>query len=214
MRQRRSSAVSAVKPKVSSHSFSIGTIELHFPMNLILASASPRRAELLTSAGIAFEVHPAEIDETPLPGESPEELVRRLSNLKAKAVASQYPGQTILAADTVVEHDGEILCKPATAENATEMLQALSGDVHEVMTGFTICFPDGKVETELVITEVEFRELSAEDIQLYVESGEPMDKAGAYGIQAGAAGFVKEIRGSYTNVVGLPLAEVIAGLEG
>lgn len=182
-------------------------------MNLILASASPRRAELLISAGIAFEVHPAEVDESPFPHETPEDLVQRLSLLKATTVSRQHPDHIVLAADTVVEHDGEILCKPATDQEALEMLQALSGDAHEVMTGFTLCYPDGTSFSQVVITEVEFRDLPREEIQRYVDSGEPMDKAGAYGIQAGAAGFVREIRGSYTNVVGLPLAEVLVQLE-
>ena len=176
---------------------------------LVLASASPRRAKLLTSAGIYFEVQAADVDETPIPGESPEDLVQRLSVSKAEAVLKAYPGKVVLAADTVVEHDGEILGKPAGASQAMEMLQSLSGDTHEVMTGFTLCFPGGRTLTQVVITEVEFRELSADEMQTYVDSGEPLDKAGAYGIQAGAAGFVKEIRGSYTNVVGLPLAEVL-----
>jgi septum formation protein len=182
-------------------------------MNLILASASPRRAELLRSAGLDFDSAPANVDEEVFPGEASETLVSRLSQRKAEAVSGLYPSSIILAADTVVEHDGEILGKPADAEEALRMLTALSGDAHEVMTGFTLRIPNGKQVTEVVTTEVEFRELTPNEIASYVESGEPMDKAGAYGIQSGAAGFVRSIRGSYTNVVGLPLAEVLEFLR-
>jgi septum formation protein len=177
--------------------------------SLILASGSPRRAELLASAGLTFEVVPAEIDETPLPGETSEDVVSRLSRQKAESVFRDHPSSIVLAADTVVEHDGDILGKPRAAEEARRMLHDLSGDTHEVMTGFTVCFPDGRRVTRVVVTEVEFRELSREEIDRVVASGDPMDKAGAYGIQSGAAGFVSSIRGSYTNVVGLPLAQVL-----
>ncbi len=181
-------------------------------MKLILASASPRRAALLQSAGLRFDVQAADVDETPLPGEEPEALVCRLSRSKAEAVALRCPESIILAADTVVVFDDEIFGKPESVEEATEMLNQLSGDQHEVMTGFTILRPGSKALTELVVTEVTFRKLSTSEIQTYVAGGEPMDKAGAYGIQAGAAGFVSRIEGSYTNVVGLPVAEVLQAM--
>ncbi|MDF3130913.1 Maf family protein [Kiritimatiellaeota bacterium B1221] len=183
-------------------------------MKLILASASPRRAELLRSAGIRFEALAAEVDETPLPREEPEALVCRLSRSKAEAVAALHPDAAVLAADTVVVFDEEIFGKPGTAEEAVDMLEQLSGDQHEVMTGFTLLRPGSDAICELVVTEVTFRELGKAEIQSYVDSGEPMDKAGAYGIQAGAAGFVSRIEGSYTNVVGLPLAEVVGLISG
>lgn len=180
---------------------------------LLLASASPRRAELLASAGFSFEIVPAHVDETPQAGEEPEELVRRLSREKAEAVAATHPVAIVLAADTVVVHDGVLLGKPEDEADAFRMLSALSGDAHEVITGFTLLFPEGQVHSEVVITEVQFRDLSEEDINAYIASGDPMDKAGACGIQSGAAGFVSRLHGSYTNVVGLPLAEVIQALR-
>lgn len=182
-------------------------------MKLVLASASPRRAELLKSAGIAFEVHAADVDETVLPGEEPEELISRLSRQKAEVIFKNFPDSAVLAADTVVVFDGEIFGKPAGPGQAAEMLGCLSGDVHEVMTGFTLLQPDSVPVSQVVISKVHFRELSGEEIQKYVASGEPMDKAGAYGIQAGAAHMVETIEGSYTNIVGLPLAEVVTLLK-
>lgn len=181
-------------------------------MKLVLASASPRRADLLKLAGLDFEVQAADVDETPLPGEDPDALVCRLSRSKAEAASALHPGSTILAADTVVVFDGDIFGKPESSVQAIEMLSHLSGDMHEVMTGFTILRPGGEGVTELVVTAVSFRRLSAAEIHDYVVSGSPMDKAGAYGIQEGAAGFVSRIEGSYTNVVGLPLAEVLQSL--
>jgi septum formation protein len=181
--------------------------------SLILASASPRRAELLRSAGLNVVVVPADIDETPCEGEEPETLVSRLSRLKAERVAEKHPESFVLAADTLVEHDGEILGKPADEEKAVTMLTALSGDCHEVMTGFTLRYPDGQALTRVVTTEVEFRTLSEKEIRDYIASGDAADKAGAYGIQSGAACFVRRISGSYTNVVGLPLAEVMEALK-
>lgn len=182
-------------------------------MNLVLASASPRRADLLRSAGLSYTILSATIDEAPLPGEESEELVKRLSLAKAEVVSSEQSDAVVLAADTIVEHDGEILGKPTDEEHAFEILSALSGDSHEVMTGFTLISPEGRVHTEVVVTAVEFREISEDELRAYISSGDPMDKAGAYGIQSGAAGFVKRITGSYTNVVGLPLAEVIQALK-
>lgn len=181
-------------------------------MKLILASASPRRADLLSSAGLDFEIRPAEIDETPLPNEGAEELVQRLSREKALAVSTGFPGRPVLAADTVVVYADEIFGKPRDPEEARQMLRSLSGDTHEVMTAFTLCAPGTEPFTRLCITEVTFRVLTDAEIESYVAGGEPMDKAGAYGIQSGAAGFVSRIEGSFSNVVGLPLAEVIEAL--
>lgn len=178
-------------------------------MKLILASASPRRAELLTAAGIDFTVRVSEIDETPLPNEGAEDLVRRLSFEKAAAVAAQFPEAPVLAADTVVVLDGNILGKPADQTQAVEMLTALSDRAHEVMSGFSLLRSGREPEIHCVCTRLFFRRLSPQEIRRYVEGGEPMDKAGAYGIQSGAVGFVDRIEGSYTNVVGLPLAQVL-----
>lgn len=181
-------------------------------MRRILASASPRRADLLRSAGLNFEVIPAQVDESALPGEAPADLVVRLSRLKAAAIFDAYPEALVLGADTVVVSKGMLLGKPADAEEANKMLNALSGETHQVLTGFSIFRPDRPCHQQLCSTHVTFRRLADEEVQVYVDSGEPLDKAGAYGIQGNAAAFVKSIDGSYTNVVGLPLAEVVEAL--
>jgi septum formation protein len=180
-------------------------------MRLILASASPRRAELLRAAGIQFDVLPADIDESALPGESAEQHVRRLSEAKACAVLPRAAGRPVLSADTVVVVAGEILGKPADEADARRMLRLLSGRSHEVMTG--ICLrcqggAGGKQASEVAVTTVEFAPLNAAEIDWYVASGEPRDKAGAYAIQGLASRFVTRIDGSYANVVGLPVAVV------
>ena len=170
---------------------------------LILASRSPRRQEILRRAGIAFEVRPADIDETWLPGEDPRTHVERLARAKAEAVV----GDTVLGADTVVVVDDQIFGKPADAEDAARMLRLLSGREHAVMTG--ICLKRGAqcaVHTET--TRVRFVPLSEEEIQNYVASGEPMDKAGAYAVQGLASKFIDRIEGCYFNVVGLPVSTV------
>ena len=169
-------------------------------VTIVLASASPRRADLLRAAGIEFEVIAADIDERVLAGESPEAYVRRLAEEKAKAVAPCAGGRPVLAADTVVVIDGAILGKPADAADARRMLQLLSGRSHAVLTA--VCLNSvSRVE----ITAVEFDRLSPDEIDWYVASGEPMDKAGAYAIQGLASRFVTSITGSYSNVVGLPV---------
>jgi septum formation protein len=178
-------------------------------MRRILASASPRRAELLRSAGLEFEVIPTQVDESPLPNEAPADLVLRLSQRKGEVVFTANPEALVLAADTVVVWDGAILGKPADAEEAVEMLTTLSGRTHEVLTGFSLFWPDRAVYQQVCSTQVTFRNLEKDEIQAYVQSGEPLDKAGAYGIQGNAAAFVLKIDGSYTNVVGLPLAQVV-----
>jgi septum formation protein len=181
---------------------------------LILASASPRRQELLASAGIAFEIIPSEADEGTRQGESPEEYVRRLAGDKATDVAGKHRHRWVLAADTIVVIDGSILGKPKDPPEAREMLERLSEQEHRVITGYCILHSSsGKRRERRVITRVRFKRLSPEEIQHYLDTGEPFDKAGAYAIQGKAAFMVKEIWGSYTNVVGLPLCEVIEDLE-
>ena len=177
----------------------------------ILASSSPRRRELLEGAGYVFDVRSPEIDETPWPGEHAEAHVRRMAREKAAVIAGPRPNELVLAADTIVVLKGEVLGKPESAQQAEDMLCSLSGRAHQVMTAFSLQLGAHQKEV-LCVSEVTFRELSGEEIRRYVESGEPMDKAGSYGIQGNAAGFVRELRGSYTNIVGLPLAEVIEAL--
>lgn len=177
---------------------------------LVLASASPRRAELLRGAGIPFDVVPADVDERQHAGEDAPTYVRRLAHAKAVRVAGQLPGRPILGADTAVVIDGEVLGKPRDATDAIEMLSRLSGRSHLVLTGVCLIDPAGHAETAVASTLVEFRPLSKVDIDQYVASGEPLDKAGAYGIQAGARAFVTRIDGGYDNVVGLPVALIQA----
>lgn len=173
---------------------------------LVLASASPRRRELLLNAGIAFTVRPAEVDETLLPGEDAIAHVRRLASEKARAIGAS-PSDIVLGADTVVSLGGAILGKPASHNEAKLMLKILSGKSHEVHTG--ICLRYGvRTLVDVATTRVTFLPLAEEDIDDYVRSGEPMDKAGAYGIQGIASRFVQSIEGCYFNVVGLPVSLV------
>lgn len=182
----------------------------------MLASASPRRRDLLAGLGIAFEVRPAACDETPRPGESPAELVVRLSLDKARAALAAAPSgarEVALGADTVVVLDGEILGKPLDDADAARMLRRLSGAVHEVWTGVALAASPrqggGRRESSRACrTRVEFRPLGEEEIARYVASGEPADKAGAYAIQGGAASFVRAVEGERSTVVGLPLPDV------
>ncbi len=181
-------------------------------MRLILASASPRRAEVLRDAGIAFEAVFTNADESPRPDEPPEELVRRLAEAKARAAAAKAAGAgpaIVVGADTTVVADGLILGKPASAEEARDMLRRLSGRTHGVLTCLVaIRLPDGALRSELEITQVTFAPLSEREIEEYVASGEPFDKAGAYAIQGRAGRFVTRVEGCYFNVVGLPLARL------
>jgi septum formation protein len=181
--------------------------------SLILASASPRRAELLRTAGIRFEVVPADVDETQLVGEDAEAYVRRLAVDKAARVAGLRPGRVVLAADTAVVLEGKVLGKPRDAADAIDMLSRLSGRSHHVLTGVCLIDGDGQAETAVAATLVEFRRLSEAEIDQYVASGEPMDKAGAYGIQAGARAFITRFDGAYDTVVGLPVALIQAMCE-
>lgn len=178
---------------------------------LILASASPRRRQLLEQLGLSFEVIAADVDERVLKGELPHDYVRRIAQQKAARVAEKHKGALVLAADTSVVVDGEILGKPASPEEAHQMLTRLSNREHTVMSGVAL---DGTERVSLrVDTRVRFRNLSEEELRWYVASGEPLDKAGAYGIQGLAGMFVLSIDGSYSNVVGLPLAETIGMLK-
>ena len=175
---------------------------------IVLASASPRRAELLRSAGIDFDVQPADVDETIATGESPNEYVSRLAEAKARLVYERDVQRTVLAADTAVVVDARILGKPQDETDASRMLRMLSGRTHEVLTAVSVFHPGQIVDTRIDATTVEFARLSDTDINWYVSSGEPMDKAGAYAVQGLASRFVTRIEGSYSNVVGLPIALV------
>ena len=193
---------------------------------LILASASPRRRELLTQAGFSFEVHPAHIPEDPLEGEDPFTYVTRLAREKAEAVFRELTeakgaagkggldGESlaVLGADTTVTLDNHILGKPEDAADAARMLRLLSGRTHRVITGVALVTAEG-AEVAAEATAVRFLELSEEEIAAYVATGEPMDKAGAYAIQGRAARWIPRIEGCYFNVVGLPLALVATLLE-
>jgi len=181
---------------------------------IILASASPRRSELLESAGLSFRVAPADICEDALPDEQPVDHVLRLAEEKARAAAARTEGRFFLGADTIVLCEGEIMGKPKDAADAERMLKKLSGIPHEVVTGFAIydLERDGAVR-EAVRTKVFFKHLRDEEISSYIATGCPFDKAGAYAIQGGAAHMVQKIEGSYTNVVGLPLCEVVEALR-
>jgi septum formation protein len=174
--------------------------------SLILASASPRRAELLQQAGFVFSVRVSDVDETVLPGESAVRLALRLATMKAAAVATPATGEVVLGADTVVESpDGELLGKPADDADAARMLNLLAGATHRVVTG-VCCHTAERIEVAAAVTYVTFLSLSEAEIAAYVASGEPRGKAGAYAIQGLAARWTSRILGEYSNVVGLPLA--------
>jgi septum formation protein len=175
---------------------------------IVLASASPRRAELLRAAGIDFDVQPADVDETLAAGESPSEYVSRLAEAKARLVYERDVRRIVLAADTAVVVDEHILGKPQDDGDAARMLRMLSGRSHQVLTAVSVFHPGQIVDTRIDTTTVEFGSLSDTDIKWYVSSGEPMDKAGAYAVQGLASRFVTRIEGSYSNVVGLPVALV------
>jgi len=179
-------------------------------MRLILASNSPRRAEILRDAGIPFTVLSSAVDETPLPGETPSDLVRRLAGGKAELVAARAIGPAIvIAADTVVSLEGAILGKPRTSEDARQMLERLSGRTHSVITGVALIrLPDVERREFTEMTQVHFSALSNDEIVRYLSSGEPFDKAGSYAIQGLGGRFIPRIDGCYFNVVGLPLARL------
>ena len=176
------------------------------PPSLVLASASPRRRELLAQIGLSVDVVPADIDESILPGECAVQYVGRLAQAKAAAVAEKWAGRVVLAADTAIAFNDEILGKPRSPAEAMAMLTVLSGKTHDVLTGAAIVY-DQTSHWQVVRTKVRMRTLSTQQIESYVATGEPLDKAGSYGIQGLGAVLIEGIEGSYSNVVGLPLAE-------
>ena len=182
----------------------------HDRSGLILASKSPRRSELLEQAGLTFSVIPSTFDESTVAVSSPESYVITLAESKALDISQKHPGAWIIGADTIVLIDRKILGKPASIKEAHDMLQHLSGRTHQVLTGYCICCKKkNKVFSETVKTDVRFKKLNAAEIRWYIQTGEPFDKAGAYAIQGIGTFLVKSINGSYTNVVGLPVCEVI-----
>jgi septum formation protein len=180
---------------------------------LILASSSPRRAELLRAAGIPFEIMPVDLDESVLRLEPPGDHVRRLSTEKARAVFETNPTAVVLGADTIVHVGGEIMSKPRDADDASRMLRLLSGREHEVLTGVAI-IAERNALVEVARTRVWFNPLTEAEIHDYVATGEPLDKAGAYAIQGLGSRYIDRIQGSYSNVVGLPVALVYRLLKG
>jgi len=181
---------------------------------LILASESPRRYELLMQMGLDFEVIPSKIFEGFVQAESPKDHVIRLAEAKAREVASKYPDRWVVAADTIVCINGSILGKPQGREEAVEMLRRLSGQDHRVLTGFSVCHSRrGESDREVVQTVVRMKPLTSAEIDWYVGTGEPYDKAGGYAIQGIGSFMIESIQGSYTNVVGLPLCELIQMLN-
>jgi septum formation protein len=188
------------------------SISLSHPF--ILASASPRRQELLHSAGLKFKVIPAHVNEDYREGESPREHVQRLAHNKVLAIAEKYPDAWVLGADTIVVIDDMILGKPKSKAQAKGMLERLSGRVHKVFTGFTIaCVAAKTYKTKAIQSAVQFKVITPEEMDWYVSCDEPYDKAGGYAVQGKGAYFIKSIRGSYTNVIGLPLCEVLEELK-
>jgi septum formation protein len=180
---------------------------------LILASSSPRRQELLHEIGVPFQVHAANINEDQRPGEAPMEYALRLAREKAQAVSKQYPQSYVLGADTIVVLNGEVLGKPIDHADAARMLRLLSGRAHEVTTAVSLIAQGTLAETRASTTKVYFREIAEAEIQQYVAGGEPMDKAGAYAIQGGASRWTDRIEGEFSNVVGLPLSLVTEMLK-
>ncbi|MCH9649224.1 MAG: Maf family protein [Deltaproteobacteria bacterium] len=173
--------------------------------SLILASGSPRRRDALVGLGLTFTVRSVEIDESPLPGEDPTIYVLRLA--RAKAHEQAHEGELVLAADTIVSLEGDLLGKPGSSEEAKDMLRRLSGRQHSVATGIALYEPaTGRTESAVETSQVRFATMSEEEISWYVDTGEPMDKAGSYAIQGFGALFVKAIEGNYSNIVGLPLS--------
>jgi septum formation protein len=183
-------------------------------VKFILASASPRRRELLSSIGLEFDVLPSNVPEVRAVGEAPEEYVARLSRDKAQALASVHPSRWVIAADTTVLLGEELLEKPVDGDDAARMLGTIAGKTHIVYTGVTLENAEREYrDTRVAESEVRMLPLSAEEIQWYVRTGEPLDKAGAYAVQGLGAMFIESIHGSYTNVVGLPLATLFLMLR-
>ncbi len=177
---------------------------------LILASQSPRRKYLLEQVGLSFKIVPSRVDEQNTDNVSPEILVKTLAEAKAREVAGDYPEHWIIGADTIVLINGSVLGKPDSVDAARDMLQQLSGNMHQVLTGYTICnLNRNKCITDMERTDVYFKRLKQAEIEWYLQSNEPFDKAGAYAIQGLGMFLVKQIKGSYSNVVGLPVCEVM-----
>lgn len=177
-------------------------------MKIILASKSPRRKEILETMGVSFEIDVADVDESVSDDFSPVEAVCEISKRKAQRIAERHgEDEIVISADTVVVIDGKIIGKPKDKEDAFCILKNLSGRTHEVYTGFTVC-ANGKTKTDFEVTKVHFKELCDDDIRRYIETGEPMDKAGAYGIQQKGNLFVDYIHGDYYNVVGFPISKI------
>ncbi|MCA9804161.1 MAG: septum formation inhibitor Maf [Cyanobacteria bacterium HKST-UBA02] len=184
--------------------------------SLILASASPRRVALLTTLGLQFEVRPSDVDETIHTPMSPEEAVIELAVSKARAVAAETGDRAdalVLGADTIVAYAGELLGKPGDPEEARRMLRLLSGSSHQVFTGVCLVLPQGREVSACEETIIHFRELCDEEIDAYITTGEPMDKAGAYALQGAASAFVSKLVGCYTNVIGLPVPLTVSLLR-
>lgn len=176
----------------------------------ILASASPRRIELLNLLGLRFDIMPSKVEETFMEGETPREHVLRLSGKKAEMAALLHPDAWVMGADTIVIINGEVLGKPRTHDEAKEMLGKLSGRVHTVFTGFTVTRKDDQILIrDAIESTVRFRHIRKDEMEWYIKSQEPYDKAGGYAVQGMGAFFIREIHGSYTNVMGLPLCEVV-----
>jgi septum formation protein len=177
---------------------------------IILASTSPRRRYLLKQAGLDFSVVPSRFNENSVRISSPESYVRQLAEHKAKDVSQKYPDSWVIGADTIVLIQDTILGKPGSSAEARRMLKKLSGNTHQVLTGYCICCKTkGRIYSQTVKTDVQFKSLTEEEIEWYIQTGEPFDKAGAYAIQGLGTFLVKSINGSYTNVVGLPVCEII-----
>lgn len=178
---------------------------------LILASSSPRRQQMLQTMGLRFTIIPAYVDESHQPGEPPRDFALRLARDKARAVASMHPDAWVLGADTVVSLEGKILDKPRDPDDALATLRQLTGRTHQVMTAICLCFQAQRIEeAEVETTSVTFTALPDQILAAYVATGEPLDKAGAYGIQGAGAALVRRIEGSCANVIGLPIDRVIA----
>jgi len=182
----------------------------HACASLILASKSPRRKHLLEQAGLKFSIIPSDFDESSMAMSDPASYVRKLAEFKALDISQKHPDSWVIGADTIVLIDNQILGKPGSNDEAREMLKRLSGKSHQVLTGYCICCGQKKqLFSETVKTVVYFKKLRLEEIDWYIETGEPLDKAGAYAIQGLGSSLVRSIEGSYTNVVGLPVCEVI-----
>jgi septum formation protein len=182
-------------------------------MQIILASGSPRRKDLFSQLGLDFTVTIPHVDEKTRQGEHPEDFCHRVSMDKAACASQEYPDALIIAADTIVVIDGKILGKPRDDKEARAYLMLLEDRTHEVYTGYTIMYK-GENKTKVIRTRVHFRAMSAEEIQWYIATGEPLDKAGAYAVQGIGSIFVDRLEGSYTNVIGLPLSDLYYDLKG